>query len=69
MGPDDSAPVVTGDEWVVAARRLTLPPTNDDTTVTLDGRRLDTKEKVLEWLAEVEADRASGAPVVPEFPR
>lgn len=51
------------------SRRLTLPPTNDDTTVTLDGRRLDTKEKVLEWLAEVEADRASGAPVVPEFPR
>ena len=69
MGHDDAAPVVTGDEWAVAVRRLALPPTNDDMTVTLDGRRLDTKEKVLEWLAEVEADRARGAPVVPDLPR
>jgi hypothetical protein len=69
MGHDDTAPVVIGDDWAVAVRLLIVPPTSDDVTVTLDGRRLDTKEKVLEWLAEVEADRASGAPVIPDFPR
>ena len=36
------------------------PPTADDVSITLDGRRLDSKEAVLTWLAEVEADRAAG---------
>ena len=36
------------------------PPTPDDVSITLDGRRLDSKEAVLQWLAEVEADRAAG---------
>lgn len=36
------------------------PPTADDVSVTLDGRRLDSKEAVLAWLADVEADLAAG---------
>jgi hypothetical protein len=56
-------PVLTGEEWVAAANQNDRPPTSDDVTVTLDGRRLDSKEKVLEWLAEIEADRADGRTV------
>ncbi|MDP9402656.1 MAG: hypothetical protein M3P85_04840 [Actinomycetota bacterium] len=33
------------------------PPTSDDVSITTDGRRLDSKEKVLEFLAELEAER------------
>lgn len=36
------------------------PPTQDNVSVTRDGRRLDSKEAVLAFLAEVEADRAAG---------
>jgi len=36
------------------------PPTPDDVTITLDGRRIDTKEKAIAWLAEIETDRAAG---------
>jgi len=36
------------------------PPTPDDVSITLDGRRLDSKEAVLAWLAVVEADVAAG---------
>lgn len=36
------------------------PSTPDDVPVTRDGRRLDTKDKVLAFLAEIEADRAAG---------
>ena len=31
-----------------------------DVSITRDGRRLDSKEAVLAWLADVEADRAAG---------
>ena len=55
--------VLTGEEWVVAAARIHRPPTSDDVTITLDGRRLDSKEKVLAWLAEIDVDRAVGRPV------
>jgi hypothetical protein len=34
-------------------------PTDDDVSITNDGRRLDSKEAVLEFLAEVEADRVA----------
>ena len=44
------------------------PPTADDVSVTNDGRRLDSKDAVIAWWAEVsveveqeEAARASGA--------
>ena len=38
-------------------------PTDDNVSITMDGRRLDSKEAVLAWLAEVEADRAAGRSV------
>jgi hypothetical protein len=34
------------------------PPTADDVTVLLDGRRLDSKESIEAWLRELEALRA-----------
>jgi len=36
-------------------------PTPDDVSITLDGRRLDTKDKVLAFIAELEQERAAGA--------
>jgi hypothetical protein len=35
------------------------PSTDDEVPITLDGRRLDTKEKILEFLAELNAQRVS----------
>ena len=47
-------------------RGLVLPPTSDDVSITRDGRRLDSKEAVLSWWAEVaaeiEADEATDKP-------
>jgi hypothetical protein len=43
-------------------------PTTDDVTVLFDGRRLDSRAKVLEWLAEIEADRAIGRSALDELP-
>jgi hypothetical protein len=60
-------PVLTGEQWVAAASQNHRLPTSDDVTVTLDGRRLDSKEKVLEWLAEIESDRAAGRTVADSF--
>jgi hypothetical protein len=37
--------------------RSAEPPTEDDVTVLLDGRRLDSRESVEAWLQEVEAIR------------
>lgn len=34
--------------------------TDDEVSITLDGRRLDSKEAVLAWLAEVDADIVAG---------
>ena len=56
-----SAPIVLSySEWVEAIRQSARPPTSDDVSITLDGRRLDTKEKVLAFLAEIETERAAG---------
>ena len=33
------------------------PPTEDDVTVLLDGRRLDSRESIEAWLTEVDAIR------------
>jgi hypothetical protein len=55
----DSVPVVSGAEWVESVRHAG-PSTPDDVSVTWDGRRLDTKDKVLAFLAEIEADRTAG---------
>jgi len=35
-------------------------PTEDDVTILLDGRRIDSKAKLLDWLAEIEEDRKAG---------
>lgn len=48
------AKVLTGEELVAELESYSLPPTLDDVSITTDGRRLDTKEKVLEFLAEIE---------------
>ena len=37
------------------------PPTEDDVTVLLDGRRLDSRESVEAWLKEVDAIRVRDA--------
>ncbi len=50
---------LSGDEFV-ARVETAAPATRDDVSITLDGRRLDSREAVLTWLAEVEADRAAG---------
>jgi hypothetical protein len=34
------------------------PPTDDDVSITKDGRRLDTAEKVIEFFAELDAELA-----------
>jgi hypothetical protein len=52
---DDGRGVVRGDA------RHARPPTADDVTILWDGRRLDSREAVMEWLAEVEAKRAEEA--------
>ena len=38
------------------------PRTADDVSITSDGRRLDTKEKVLAFLGELDVERAAPAP-------
>ena len=50
---------LSGDEFLVRVRAA-APPTADDVSITRDGRRLDSRTAVAEWLAEVEADRAAG---------
>ena len=49
--------VLTGKELVSKLETYSLPPSLDDVSITKDGRRLDTKEKVLEFLAEIESAR------------
>lgn len=46
-----------------AKMRVGGPRTDDDVSITLDGRRLDSKQAVLDWWAEVEAERAAGRSV------
>lgn len=53
-------PLPLSDDEFLARIRAGAPPTADDVSITRDGRRLDSKEAVLAWLAEVEADRAAG---------
>ena len=53
-------PVMTAEELIERVRQA-APPTPDDVTILWDGRRLDSREAVMEWLAEVEAKRAEEA--------
>lgn len=45
-------PVRTGEELAEALRHAS-PPTADDVTILWDGRRIDSREAALAWLAEV----------------
>ena len=55
--PASASPVVlSGEEWVEKMKSA-LPPTDDDVTILADGRRIDSKEKALAWLAEIEVER------------
>ncbi len=48
-------------EEVIERMRRAAPSTPDDVTILWDGRRLDSREAVMEWLAEVDAKRAEQA--------
>ncbi len=43
-------------EELTGRLRAAGPRTSDDVSVTFEGRRLDSKQDVLEWWAEVESD-------------
>jgi hypothetical protein len=53
-------PVMTAEDWFEGMRHAG-PPTPDDVTILWDGRRLDSREAVMEWLAEVDVKRAEEA--------
>ena len=53
-------PVLTAEELIERVRDAG-PPTPDDATILWDGRRLDSREAVMEWLAEVDTARAEEA--------
>ena len=50
---------LSGDEFVARVRAV-APTSGDDVSITRDGRRLDSRTAVVEWLADVDADRAAG---------
>lgn len=53
--------VLTWEEWQEMSRGLP-GPTDDDVSITTDGRRLDTAEKVIEFFAELAAEREGRSP-------
>jgi hypothetical protein len=53
-------PVMTAEDWLEGMRHA-RPSTPDDVKILWDGRRLDSREAVLERLTEVEAKRAEEA--------
>lgn len=53
-------PVRTVEE-VAEGLRHAPPPTPDDVTILWDGRRIDSKEAALQWIAELEAECAAHA--------
>lgn len=52
--------VMTGDEFNELLRDAP-PPTADDVSITADGERLDTKEKVLAFCERLAAERAQAS--------
>ena len=54
-GDMDAQPVMTAEELIERVRHA-APPTPDKVTILWDGRRLDSREAVMEWLAEVEGE-------------
>ena len=57
---DSEAELVLTFQELAEAVRHAPPPTEDDVTVTSDGRVINTKEKLLAWLKEIDAERAAG---------
>ena len=55
-------------KWVEAVSHADRVPMSDDVAITCDGRRLDAKEKVLAFAAEVEAEVAAGRTLVDKLP-
>ena len=56
----DAQPVMTAEELIERVRHA-APPTSDDVTILWDGRRLGSRESVMQWLAKVDAKRAEEA--------
>jgi len=63
----DASPILTFEELAEMVRSAPSP-TADDVSITWDGRRLDTLENVLSFLAELDAARSSGVVVGPPLP-
>ena len=65
--PDDveRALVIDMEEWSRRINADGLPPTADDQSRTWDGRVLDSKEKVLAFLEELDAARREGRTLGP----
>lgn len=57
---EGGAELVLTFEELAEASRHAPPPTPDDVSVTWDGRAIDTKEKLLAVLKEVEANERAG---------
>ena len=53
-------PVMPAEEWFEGMRHAG-PPTPDDGTILCDGRRLDSRQAVMGWLAVVDAKRTEEA--------
>jgi hypothetical protein len=53
-------PVLTAEELFERVRNAG-PSNPDDVTILWGGRRIDSREAAMEWLAEVEAERAKEA--------
>lgn len=54
---------LTGPQLAEAAR-MTPPATADDVSITQDGRRLTSRDEVLEFLAELDAQRGESRDAV-----
>jgi len=57
---DDGSELVLTFEELAEAVKHAPPPTDDDVSITWDGRAIDTKEKLLAWLKEVDANYGAG---------
>jgi len=55
---DGRSPAPTGAEMLTPPEiraKFSGPPTEDDVTISLDGRPISTREQMLEFLAEIDA--------------
>ena len=61
MGHVSAKRVASVEEWDLDALQHAVkrggPATADDVSITMDGRRLDSRDAVLTFLAEVESER------------